>query len=214
MNLADNIANRLLQINAIKLNPKEPFIWASGLRSPIYCDNRLILSFPEVRKIVVKGLCREAHLFEAVNCIAGVATAGIPWGAMVADHLDLPFVYVRSKPKDHGLKNMIEGRLPENPVVLVIEDLVSTGGSSMEAVNAIVGAKARIAGVLALFQYGFPETSHKFSENKVKFHSLTNFETLLVRALHGKFVSPEDFEKLKSWNLNPKLWSDSFVHHN
>ncbi|MBK9631642.1 MAG: orotate phosphoribosyltransferase [Saprospiraceae bacterium] len=214
MNLAGNIANRLLQINAIKLNTKEPFTWASGLRSPIYCDNRLILSYPDVRNVVVKGLCREALSFEGTNCIAGVATAGIPWGAMVADHLDLPFVYVRAKPKEHGLKNMIEGKLPENPEVLVIEDLISTGGSSLEAVSALKAENSKIMGVLALFQYGFPSATDKFAQNKIKLNTLTNFETLLVRALQGNYIHPEEYENLKSWNLNPKLWSDSFLNHN
>lgn len=211
MNLAGNIANRLLQINAIKLNAQKPFTWASGMKSPIYCDNRLILSYPEVRKIVVKGLCREAHVFEGVNCIAGVATAGIPWGAMLADHLELPFLYVRNKPKDHGLNNLIEGRLPEEPHVLVVEDLISTGGSSLEAVKAISETGAQVMGVLALFQYGFPVAVENFKKMNVELRTLTNFETLLLRALDSGYISSEEYENLKSWNQDPKKWSDLFI---
>lgn len=214
MNLAGNIANRLLQINAIKLNAQSPFTWASGLRSPIYCDNRLILSFPEVRNIVVKGLCRESHSFESVNCIAGVATAGIPWGAMVADHLELPFIYVRSKPKEHGLKNLIEGKLPDSARVLVIEDLISTGGSSMEAVNAVQQEGAEVIGVLALFQYGFPKAIQAFAERNVSMKCLTDFDTLLKIALESQYINQTEYENLKSWNLNPQLWSNSYLNHN
>ena len=213
MNLANNIADRLMQINAIKLNAQNPFTWASGLKSPIYCDNRLILSFPEVRKIVVAALVREALSFEGMNAVAGVATAGIAWGALVADRLDLPFCYVRSKPKEHGMKNLIEGELPENSKVLVIEDLISTGGSSMEAVQALLQPSYEV-GVLSIFQYGFLSAVEKFNDKNVKFKSLTDFQTLLVRALQANYISSADYENLKSWNLNPKLWSDQFINHN
>ncbi|HQX45150.1 MAG: orotate phosphoribosyltransferase [Saprospiraceae bacterium] len=214
MNLANNIADRLMQINAIKLNAQNPFTWASGLKSPIYCDNRLILSFPEVRKIVVAALVREALSFEGMNAVAGVATAGIAWGALVADRLDLPFCYVRSKPKEHGMKNLIEGELPENSKVLVIEDLISTGGSSMEAVQALLQPSYEVVGVLSIFQYGFLSAVEKFNDKNVKFKSLTDFQTLLVRALQANYISSADYENLKSWNLNPKLWSDQFINHN
>ena len=167
MNLANNIADRLMQINAIKLNAQNPFTWASGLKSPIYCDNRLILSFPEVRKIVVAALVREALSFEGMNAVAGVATAGIAWGALVADRLDLPFCYVRSKPKEHGMKNLIEGELPENSKVLVIEDLISTGGSSMEAVQALLQPSYEVVGVLSIFQYGFLSAVEKFNDKNI-----------------------------------------------
>ena len=214
MNLANNIADRLMQINAIKLNAQNPFTWASGLRSPIYCDNRLILSFPEVRKIVVAALAREALSFENMNAIAGVATAGIAWGGLVADRLELPFCYVRNKPKEHGMKNLIEGQLPENSKVLVVEDLISTGGSSMEAVHALQQSGYEVVGVLSIFQYGFESAFEKFNAQNIKFKSLTDFQTLLVRALQAKYISSPDYENLKSWNLNPKLWSDAFVNHN
>ena len=181
------------------------------MRSPIYCDNRLILSYPEVRKIVVKGLCREAHMFEGINGVAGVATAGIPWGAMLADHLELPFLYIRNKPKEHGLNNLIEGRLPEDPKILVVEDLISTGGSSLEAVKAIADAGARVLGVLALFQYGFPVAHENFKKTNTELRTLTNFETLLLRAQDSGYITSEEYENLKSWNQDPKKWSDHFL---
>ncbi|MEO6190360.1 MAG: orotate phosphoribosyltransferase, partial [Saprospiraceae bacterium] len=152
MNLANHIADRLLQINAIKLDATNPFTWSSGLRSPIYCDNRLILSYPEVRKIIIKALTQEASLYTNLTGIAGVATAGIAWGAYVAESLDLPYCYVRSKPKDHGLKNLIEGRLSECSTVLVIEDLISTGGSSLDAVEALEQESHKVLGVLSIFE--------------------------------------------------------------
>ncbi|NOT37929.1 MAG: orotate phosphoribosyltransferase [Saprospiraceae bacterium] len=214
MNLANHIADRLLQIKAIKLNATNPFTWASGLRSPIYCDNRLALSYPEDRKIIIKALSREARLFTNINGIAGVATAGIAWGAYVADSLDLPFCYVRSKPKEHGLKNMIEGRLDPNSTVLVIEDLISTGGSSMEAVQALLNEGYNVVGVLAIFQYGFSSATQKFKDKNILFSSLTDFDTLLARALFANEISQVDFERLKSWNIDPKLWSDQHSNHN
>ncbi len=210
MNLANNIADRLLQINAIKLNAAKPFIWSSGLHSPIYCDNRLILSYPEERKIVIKALTREASNYEGINAIAGVATAGIAWGAYVADALGLPYCYVRNKPKDHGLKNLIEGRLPQASIVLVVEDLISTGGSSIDAVEALQLDGYHVSGVLSIFQYGFNSAKMRFEDKKIKFSSLTNFETLLARALSANFISKEEFLRLQSWNQDPKLWSETY----
>jgi orotate phosphoribosyltransferase len=134
--------------------------------------------------------------------------------ALVADRLDLPFCYVRSKPKEHGMKNLIEGELPENSKVLVIEDLISTGGSSMEAVQALLQPSYEVVGVLSIFQYGFLSAVEKFNDKNVKFKSLTDFQTLLVRALQANYISSADYENLKSWNLNPKLWSDQFINHN
>ncbi len=213
MNLANNIADRLLQIKAIKLNAANPFTWASGLRSPVYCDNRQILSYPEERKIIIRALYREANQFK-MNGIAGVATAGIAWGAYVADRLDLPFCYVRSKPKEHGLKNLIEGRLDPGSTVLVIEDLISTGGSSLDAVNALEAEGYTVCGVLSIFQYGFNSAQQKFKEKNIPFKSLTDFNTLLARALHSEYISQEEFERLKSWNIDPKLWSDQHSNRN
>jgi len=208
--LSQNIADQLLQIKAIQLNPQNPYTWASGLRSPIYCDNRQILSFPEARKHVIFALARVSSEFADVDAIAGVATAGIPWGAYVADRLDLPYCYVRSKPKDHGLKNLIEGKIPTGSNVVVVEDLVSTGGSSFEAIEALKAEGMTIAGVVCIFHYGFAQTLQKFAENKVECKSLTNFSILLERSLHSQYISGDDFTKLKSWNLNPKAWSDQF----
>ncbi|MEP7195629.1 MAG: orotate phosphoribosyltransferase [Saprospiraceae bacterium] len=214
MNLANNIADRLLQINAIKLNATNPFTWASGLRSPIYCDNRLILSFPAERKIIIKALTRQASTYSGLEAVAGVATAGIAWGAYVAEALELPYCYVRSKPKEHGLKNLIEGRLPSNAKVLVIEDLISTGGSSLEAVSALQDEFYDVVGVLSIFQYCFQTAKEKFQLKNIKFSSLTDFETLLVRALQTNFINKDDFNRLQSWNHDPKLWSDQFENHN
>ena len=210
MNLANHIADRLLQINAIKLNTANPFVWSSGLHSPIYCDNRLILSYPEERKIIVKAMTREASRFEP-EAIAGVATAGIAWGAYVAEALELPYCYVRSKPKEHGLRNLIEGTLPKNAKVLVIEDLISTGRSSMVAVNALMDQGYQIAGVLAIFQYGFESAKVRFNEKSIPFESLTNFETLIIRALKAGYISEDEFNRLQSWNIDPKAWSDTYV---
>ena len=213
MNLiAKNIADRLLQIKAIKLNAQNPFTWASGLRSPIYCDNRLILSYPEVRKEVILALTRQAKTL-GPTAIAGVATAGIAWGAYVADKLELPYCYIRSKPKDHGLKNLIEGQIPEGSKVLVIEDLISTGGSSLEAVQAVIDQNLETIGVLSIFQYGFAAAKENFEKKSQSFWSLTDFPTLLEQALLSSYINPDDFQKLKTWNQNPKLWSDQFSHN-
>ncbi len=214
MNLANNIADRLLQINAIKLNATTPFTWSSGLKSPIYCDNRLILSYPEERSIVIKALSREARLYSGLEAIAGVATAGIAWGAYVAQALELPYCYIRNKPKDHGLKNLIEGRLNPESKVLVIEDLISTGGSSLEAVTALQQNGFEVLGVLSIFQYGFLSAKNKFAEKNIKYSSLTDFETLLARALSSNYISQEEFQRLQSWNIDPKLWSDTYLSHN
>ncbi|MCC6815924.1 MAG: orotate phosphoribosyltransferase [Saprospiraceae bacterium] len=214
MNLANNIADRLLQIKAIKLNAANPFTWASGLKSPIYCDNRLILSYPEERKIIIRALNREASKFQNIDAIAGVATAGIPWGAYLADKLELPFCYVRSKPKEHGLRNTVEGRLNPKSRVLVIEDLISTGGSSLEAVQGLQSENYEVVGVLALFQYGFQSAIERFAEKNIHFTSLTDFKTLLARALHEGYISNDEFDRLKSWNIDPKLWSDQHSNHN
>ncbi|HRI01785.1 MAG TPA: orotate phosphoribosyltransferase [Saprospiraceae bacterium] len=210
--IAKNISDRLLQIKAIKLNAQNPFTWASGLRSPIYCDNRLILSYPEVRKEVILALTRQAKTL-GPTAIAGVATAGIAWGAYVADKLELPYCYIRSKPKDHGLKNLIEGQIPEGSKVLVIEDLISTGGSSLEAVQAVIDQNLETIGVLSIFQYGFAAAKENFEKKSQSFWSLTDFPTLLEQALLSSYINPDDFQKLKNWNQNPKLWSDQFSHN-
>ncbi len=208
MGLEHKMAERLLQIKAIKLNVQNPFTWSSGLRSPIYCDNRIALSYPEMRKSVILALTRRATDFKPFDAIAGVATAGIPWGACLADKMDLPFVYVRSQAKSHGMKNQIEGQLADSSSVLVIEDLISTGASSLEAIAALRAEKHRVAGLLSIFQYGFPETSQKMAENLIKMASLTHFSVLLEQALQQGYIDSDEYEKLKNWNADPKAWSE------
>lgn len=210
MKLAHNIADHLLQIKAVRLNAEEPFTWASGLRSPIYCDNRKILSHPEIRKEIVNGLVEISKGFEDVRAIAGVATAGIAWGAWLADALDLPFVYVRSKAKDHGLKNRIEGELAPVSKVLVVEDLVSTGGSSLDAIISLEDAGHKVLGLISIFQYGFDSARLRFVEKNLPFISLTDFQSLLERALQAKYIEQSTYENLLNWNKDPGKWSDNF----
>lgn len=208
--LAHNIADRLLEIKAVKLNATNPFTWASGLRSPVYCDNRSILSYPEIRKEVVDGFILLKDHFEECSAIAGVATAGIAWGALLADRLGLPFAYVRSKAKSHGLQNQIEGQLPTKSKVMVIEDLISTGGSSMDAALSVKASGFEVCGVMAIFQYGFPSAISLFEKNKLDFKTLSGFEVLLERALLRNYINQSEYENLKKWNQDPYLWSESF----
>ena len=210
VNLAHNIADHLLQIKAVQLNAEEPFTWASGLRSPIYCDNRKILSHPEIRKEIVKGLVELSIGFAGIQAIAGVATAGIAWGAWLADALNLPFVYVRSKAKEHGLKNQIEGELDPASRLLVVEDLVSTGGSSIDAILGLEEAGHQVLGLISIFQYGFDTAKQRFAEKKLSFISLTDFHSLLERALQAKYIEQTTYENLLSWNKDPGKWSDNF----
>ncbi len=212
--ITKEIAEVLLQIKAIKLNANSPFTWASGLRSPIYCDNRKILAFPSSRKQVIKSLVLRSKSFSEFNAIAGVATAGIAWGAYLAEQLELPFCYVRSKPKEHGLKNLIEGELPSNSKILVVEDLISTGGSSIQAADYLKEQNHSISGILAIFQYGFDETNELFLKKQIQLLSLSDFSSLLEHSLLTQYLSQQDFENLKSWNKNPKLWSEQFCNHN
>ncbi|MFZ1298783.1 MAG: orotate phosphoribosyltransferase, partial [Saprospiraceae bacterium] len=193
MDLAHKIADRLLEIKAVKLNPKNPFTWASGLRSPIYCDNRKALSFPAIRKEIIDGFVQKSGNFQAFDAIAGVATAGIPWGAYLADRLDKPFVYVRSKPKEHGLQNRLEGSLNPTASVLVIEDLVSTGGSSLEVVGVLESLGHPVKGLISIFQYGFSTATAKFYEKNVDFESLTDFSMLLEQALLQNYIDKTEF---------------------
>lgn len=210
MNLAHNIADHLLQIKAVRLNAEEPFTWASGLRSPIYCDNRKILAYPDIRRHIVEGFLQLSKGFESIEAIAGVATAGIPWGALLAGALDLPFVYVRNKAKDHGLKNRVEGELNPGTSVLVVEDLVSTGGSSLDAIDGLEEAGYQVLGLVSIFQYGFASARQKFEEKKLSFQSLTDFSNLLERALQANTIDQTTYEKLCNWNKDPVKWSDQF----
>ncbi len=207
--LRAEIARQLLQIKAIKLRPSNPFTWASGLKSPIYCDNRTILSYPSTRKLVKDVFMQVAESYKPFNAIAGVATAGIPHGAILADALNLPFVYVRSKPKGHGMENLIEGHLRGNESVLMIEDLISTGGSCLKAARAIESRGCRIAGILAVFGYGLKKADDAFAEEDVQWETLTNYDQLLEEALAFNYITEEEATTLRAWKADPEGWSNS-----
>ena len=202
------VAEFLLQIKAIKLQPENPFTWASGWKSPIYCDNRKTLSYPAIRTYIrqefVNAINRD---YAKPDVIAGVATAGIPHGALVADVLNLPFVYVRDKPKGHGLENQIEGKLELGQRVFVIEDLISTGGSSLKAVDALRAAGAEVVGLGAIFTYGFPQAENAFEQANCKAVTLTNYDTLLDIALRNNYIKQGELDTLKAWKENPQGWN-------
>jgi orotate phosphoribosyltransferase len=202
-----NIAEKLLKIRAIKLQPNNPFVWASGWKSPIYCDNRKTLSYPSVRTYIKNSLVRLImEQYPDVEVIAGVATGAIAQGALIADELGLPFVYVRSSPKDHGLENLIEGDLKPNQKVVVIEDLISTGGSSLKAVEALRNDRANVLGMVAIFTYGFVNAEDKFKATKVKLTTLSNYDAVLTEALSSNYITPEDLVMLREWRMNPAVW--------
>ncbi len=204
------LAEKLLKISAIKLQPTLPFTWASGWRSPIYTDNRITLSYPDVRNFIKVELCRLIlENFKDVEAIAGVATGAIAQGALVADTLGLPYVYVRSTPKDHGLENLIEGNLKPGQRVIVIEDLISTGGSSLKAVEAIRNAGCEVVGMAAMFSYEFPIAIERFKEAGVKLLTLSNYNAMLDAALEAKYIRQEDIETLKEWRRDPANWTPS-----
>lgn len=201
------VAQKLLAIKAVKLQPRNPFTWASGWKSPIYCDNRKTLSYSNVRtfiKIEISRLILE--LYPDVDVIAGVATGAIAQGALVADALGLPFIYVRPTPKDHGLENLIEGDLRPGQKVVVIEDLISTGGSSLKAVEAIRKDGSQVLGMIAIFSYGFPLAEQKFKAAKVKLTTLCNYDAVLAEALSTKYIAESDIETLNEWRQNPSAW--------
>jgi len=201
------IAEKLLQAGAVKLSPEKPFTWASGWKSPIYCDNRKLLSFPFIRDFIKSELCNV--VFEAypeADAIAGVATAGIPWGALVADQLKLPFVYVRSKPKAHGMGNQVEGKLEEGWKVVMIEDLISTGLSSLEAVNVLKAGNVDVMSVVSIFNYGFQKAVDAFAANETAYKSLTNYGALIELAKEKNMIKPEEEGKLLEWRENPAVW--------
>ncbi|MGZ3752791.1 MAG: orotate phosphoribosyltransferase, partial [Mucilaginibacter sp.] len=197
----------LLQIKAIKLQPDNPFTWASGWKSPIYCDNRITLSHPTIRTYIRQKLSLVIQEeFGAVGCIAGVATAGIPQGVLVAQELGLPFIYVRSKPKDHGTGSMIEGEVMPGKRIVVIEDLISTGKSSLQAVDALRAAGYEVAGLAAIFSYGFDLATENFKHSNCKFFTLSNYNALLKYAEQHNYISAGDVEILKQWRLSPSTW--------
>lgn len=204
---ASTIASLLLKIEAIKLNTEKPFTWASGIKSPIYCDNRVSLSFPKERTTIKESLVKVIQeTYPAAEGIAGVATAGIPQGALVADAMNLPFVYVRSSPKDHGLENLIEGRIAMKQKVVVIEDLISTGGSSLKAVEALRKAGADVLGMASIFTYGFDIAQSNFYNANVSLVSLCDFSHLLTVALETGSITPEQLVSLKAWRFDPTNW--------
>ncbi|GAB3367747.1 orotate phosphoribosyltransferase [Arachidicoccus ginsenosidivorans] len=201
------IAEKLLQAGAVKLSPEKPFTWASGWKSPIYCDNRKLLSFPFIRDFIKSELCNV--VFEAypeADAIAGVATAGIPWGAMVADQLKLPFVYVRSKPKAHGMGNQIEGKLEQDWKVVMIEDLISTGLSSLDAVNVLKAENVDVISVVSIFNYGFQKAVDAFAANETAYKSLTNYGALIELAKAKGMIQPESEPELLAWREKPAEW--------
>ena len=208
MNTLETIfAAKLLDVKSIKLQPDNPFTWASGWKSPFYCDNRKTLSFPALRTFVKTELTRLVmENFPEADAVAGVATGAIAQGALVADELGLPFAYVRSKPKDHGLANLIEGELPVGAKVVVVEDLISTGGSSLKAVEALRNAGFEVVGMVASYTYGFDVAKQAFEDAKVQLLTLTNYEAVLEVALQTGYISKEQIPTLNEWRSNPSEW--------
>ncbi len=201
------IAEKLLQVQAVKLQPEQPFTWTSGWKSPIYCDNRKILGFPFVRDFVKSEMCNV--IFEAfadAEIIAGVATAGIPWGAMAADQLKLPYCYVRSKPKEHGLGNQIEGYYEKGMKTVIVEDLISTGKSSIEAVDACVAAGLEIVGCISVFNYQFDIAASAFAAKNITVKSLSNYEALLQVGVRLGIIKEENVAVLNAWRQSPQTW--------
>lgn len=204
---AKEIALTLLKIKAVKLQPQQPFTWASGWKSPIYCDNRVTLSFPEVRKSIANGFAEIAvQHFKESTLVAGVATGAIAHGVLAAEQLQLPFVYVRSSAKDHGLGNLIEGRYHEGDKVLVIEDLISTGMSSLKAVDALRNANTEVLGMVSIFTYGFKKSETAFKEKNCKLISLTSYDYLIKAALETGYINNDDVTSLNNWKQNPEIW--------
>lgn len=205
--IARQVAASLLEIGAIRLRPSDPFTWSSGWKSPIYCDNRLALSYPAVRTYIKNALAeRIRREFPTVDAIAGVATAGIPQGALVADVPELPFLYVRSKPKEHGMGNMIEGKIAAGQKVVVIEDLISTGGSSLKVVDALREAGAEVLGMAAIFTYGFAIAEQNFQEKQVPLLTLSDYSYLLTEAVAQNIISEADNISLGAWRQSPDTW--------
>ncbi|MDR2224287.1 MAG: orotate phosphoribosyltransferase [Flavobacteriaceae bacterium] len=205
---AHKTAELLLQINAIKLNPKNPFTWASGWKSPIYCDNRITLSYPEIRKFLQQEFAANIIAkYGKPDVIAGVATGAIGIGLLVAEALELPFVYVRPEPKKHGRQNQIEGQLEAGKSVIVIEDLISTGKSSLQAVDALKENGATILGMAAIFTYEFQVAEDNFKNAGIELTTLSNYTSLLENAVNQKYISDDDFETLQEWRKNPSEWN-------
>lgn len=206
---AQKTADLLLQINAIKLQPQKPFLWASGWKSPIYCDNRIILSFPSIRNFVREQMARQIEeLYGKPDVIAGVATGAIGIGMLVADYLNLPFVYVRPEAKGHGRQNQVEGQLQKNQTVVVVEDLISTGKSSLNAVKALKEANAKVKGMMAVFTYDFNIAKVNFKKENIELHTLSDYNHLLSQAEKSKYINSKEIETLKAWRENPSTWNN------
>jgi orotate phosphoribosyltransferase len=204
------VAEKLLQVNAIKLSPKEPFTWASGWKSPIYCDNRKVLGYPYVRDFIKSEMCNVIfEQFPDADLLAGVATAGIAWGAMSADQLKLPYIYVRPKPKEHGMGNQIEGYYEKGMKTIIIEDLISTGKSSLQVVDVVKAAGLDVIGMVSIFTYGFSVAEKACADAGVKSISLTNYPTLIELAIEKGSIDPADQKTLLNWSENPSEWGRS-----
>ena len=211
-NLYQLLAEKLLSISAIKLQPSIPFVWASGWNSPIYTDNRKTLSYPEVRNFIKVELSRLiAENFSQAEVVAGVATGAIAQGALVADTLSLPFVYIRSTPKDHGLENLIEGNIKPGQKVVIVEDLVSTGKSSLKAAQAVRDAGAEVIGMVAIFTYEFPQAAEAFKQAGIQLLTISNYTAMVDAAVKAKYIKPEDVETLKQWREDPANWTPNKV---
>lgn len=205
MSIEKTVAKNLLDIKAVSLQPNDPFTWASGIKSPIYCDNRLVLSFPEKRSVVVQGFVELIQKeYSEAEVIVGTATAGIPWGAMVADKMEKPFGYVRSSNKTHGKGNKIEGKIEKGAKVVVVEDLISTGGSVKDVILSLCEAGAEVLGVVAIFTYLLPASSELFDSIACSFKTLSNYDVLIDVALENAYIKENDLEKLKAWKKDPK----------
>ena len=201
------IAEKLLEVNAVKLNPRYPFTWASGWKSPIYCDNRKALSYPAIRNVIKRTLCDIlAENFGTAEVLAGVATAGIPWGVMAADQLSLPYIYVRPKPKEHGLGNQVEGAYTKGQQVVVIEDLVSTGKSSLQVVDVLRNLGLNVIGLVSIFNYGFPVAAESISQYNVPYFTLTEYSTLIGLAVEKGLINKDDEGILLKWQEDPANW--------
>lgn len=208
MTYSQRVAKALLDIHAVTLNPDQPFTWASGLKSPIYTDNRLTISYPEVRQAIFNGMVEQIKLhFSEADVIAGTATAGIPHAAWVAQNMELPMIYVRTKPKDHGQGKQIEGVLKEGQKVVVIDDLISTGGSVLNAVRAVNNAGGKVIGVVSVFTYDLPVADQNFMANGLKYYSVTDYMTLIKVAKENNQISADHLKSLQEWRKDPLSWS-------
>lgn len=206
--IAKKTAEILLQIKAIKLNPQTPFTWASGWKSPIYCDNRVVLSYPLMRNYIREEMGKQVeNIYGKPDVIAGVATGAIGIGILVAEYLGVPFIYVRPEPKKHGRQNQIEGHLEKRQTVVVIEDLISTGKSSLNAVEALEKAGANVKGMIAVFSYGFAIANENFNKAKIELHTLSDYERLIEQAYQSNYINQQELKTLQNWREDPEKWT-------